>query len=93
MAIKLAKAEAAQRLERQQLKERALQIDSLSELGEDNPAPIEHVHNRSLDDGGGGGGGGRGGGGRGSGGGGGGGSGGGGSGSYAAEVIVVVVVV
>ena len=85
MAIKLAKAEAAQRLERQQLKERALQIDSLSELGEDNPAPIEHVHNRSLDDGGGGGGrgGGRGSGGGGGGGGSGGGGGGGGGGGRA----------
>ena len=49
MAIKLAKAEAAQRLEKLLLKERVLQIDSLTEMGEEHPAPIEYVHNRSLD--------------------------------------------
>ena len=74
MAIKLAKAEAVQRLEKEQLKKRVLQIDSLSELTDDHPSPIEYVYNRSLDDNTGGGrGGGRGGGGRGGGGGGGGG--------------------
>ena len=50
MAIKLAKAEAASKLEKEQLKKRVLQIDSLSELNDDHPAPIEHVYNRSLDD-------------------------------------------
>lgn len=49
MAIKLAKAEAALRLEKLILKERVLQIDSLTEMSEDFPAPIEYVHNRSLD--------------------------------------------
>ena len=50
MAIKLAKAEAVQRLEKEQLKKRVLQIDSLSELTDDHPSPIEYVYNRSLDD-------------------------------------------
>ena len=49
MAIKLAKAEAAQRLEKLLLKERVLQIDPLTEMGEEHPAPIEYLHNRSLD--------------------------------------------
>ena len=49
MAVKLAKAEAALKQEKMLLKERVLQIDSLTEMGEELPAPIEYVHNRSLD--------------------------------------------
>jgi regulator of nonsense transcripts 2 len=40
MAIKLAKSEAALKLERQKLKERVLQIESLAEMGEEPQAPI-----------------------------------------------------
>lgn len=49
MAVKLAKAEAAQRLEKQRHKERVLQIDSLTEMNDEYVKPIEFVYNRPLD--------------------------------------------